>query len=132
MDFPSDTEDKILKYMREPGRVPFPEICAEACGVPRSYMRSWLAKGRQGDRRWAGFAREVAKIVAKYVDTLTAEIRDPDISPSLRSAKLFLLTKLEKDTFEAPPREDRKKPMVDLPPPAPGSSDDATEFLRAH
>lgn len=67
----AEIEHQILSYLRAGG---FPQIAAEAAGVPKEVFADWLRRGEapRGARRYRAFARSVRQAQAQA--RLTAEI----------------------------------------------------------
>jgi hypothetical protein len=98
-----EVREKILETLR--GGVPFIALAAEANGVNRRTMQTWLELGRHGDERYAEFTEEVYRIRALYMLRLADELSSVDRhTAEAARQKNWILQRLDRTIFD-PPKE---------------------------
>lgn len=101
--YPPEVRDRILETLRK--EVPFLALAAEANGVNRKTMESWLALGKAGDERYAAFAVEAYAIRAKFMFELMQNLLSTNRDTAERARQTaWLLMRLDRTLFD-PPKE---------------------------
>src|SRR4029079_14887437 len=99
--YTDDVRLRILETLRK--GVPFLALAAEANGVPRKTMETWLDLGKNGDPRYEAFVDEVYQIRAAFMLKHTQELLSTNRDTAERARQSnWLLQRLDRSLFDPP------------------------------
>ena len=98
-----EVRQRILETLKT--GVPFIALAAEANGVPRKTMETWLDLGKHGDPRYEDFSNEVYRIRAEFLLKHSLELLSCDRETAERARQRnWLLQRIDRSIFD-PPKE---------------------------
>jgi|SRR6185503_15218434 hypothetical protein len=99
--YTDETREKILHTLRT--NVPFIALAAEANGVSRHTVNTWMLLGRDGDERYGWFYLEVHQIRADFMLKHAQELLSADRETAERAKQRnWLLMRLDRAIFDPP------------------------------